>query len=103
MNQQFSFLRMRYRFQAREPMRFPPGTAANAIRGALGWALHGAGDDVYRAIFEPKQEAGTGPSGLGDLPRPFVLRAAHLNGAFFQLGEAFDVRVNVFSAIAAPP
>lgn len=84
-------------------MRFPPGTAANAIRGALGWALHGAGDDVYRAIFEPKQEVGTGPSGLGDLPRPFVLRAAHLNGAFFQFGEAFEVGVNVFSAIAAPP
>jgi hypothetical protein len=103
MNPQFSFLRMRYQFQAKEPLRFPPGMAANTIRGALGWALHGTGDDVYRAIFEPKQEAGKGPSGLGDLPRPFVLRAAHLNGRLLREGEPFSVDVNVFSAVAAPP
>lgn len=102
MNQQFSFHRLRYHFAALEPVRFPRGMAANTVRGALGWALHGASDEVYRSLFEPKQEGGTGPSGLGDLPRPFVLRASHLNGCAFEVGGEFHLDVHVFSVEAAP-
>lgn len=36
------------------------------------------------------------PSGLEEPPRPFVLRAAHLNGRRFERGETFAVDVNIF-------
>jgi CRISPR-associated endoribonuclease Cas6 len=101
MNQQFSFLRMRLQFEAREVVRFPAVTASNAVRGALGWALH-ADANVYRAIFEPKQESGEGPSGLGDLPRPFVLRASHLNGKTLAPGDTFHLDVHIFDATVVP-
>jgi hypothetical protein len=38
-------------------------------------------------MFEPTQS--TGPSGLGDLPRPFVFRARHLDGSTVAAGETF--------------
>jgi hypothetical protein len=38
-------------------------------------------------MFEPSSE--TGPSGLADLPRPFVFRAGHLDGRTVAAGETF--------------
>jgi len=38
-------------------------------------------------MFEPSQSAG--PSGLADLPRPFVFRARHLDGRTMAAGETF--------------
>jgi CRISPR-associated endoribonuclease Cas6 len=38
-------------------------------------------------MFEPSQSAG--PSGLADLPRPFVFRARHLDGRTVAAGETF--------------
>jgi hypothetical protein len=38
-------------------------------------------------MFEPSSEAG--PSGLADRPRPFVFRAAHLDGTTIAPGETF--------------
>jgi hypothetical protein len=49
----------------------------------------------YARCFQPSAAAG-GPSGLADWPRPFVLRAAHLDGARFERGEVFDFGLNVF-------
>jgi hypothetical protein len=66
------------------------------VRGALGHALHEvACTEDYKRIFEPAS-AGTGPSGLSDWPRPFVLRAAELEGRSVQPGEQFCVGVNLF-------
>jgi hypothetical protein len=101
MNQQFSFLRMRLQFEAREAVRFPAATTSNVVRGALGWALH-ADPNAYRTIFEPKQESGEGPSGLGDLPRPFVLRVAHLNGKTLEPGDTFHLDVHIFDTTVVP-
>lgn len=52
------------------------------LRGALG------------TIAKPPESRR--PSGLGDPPRPFVLRAAHLDGKQFAPGETFAVNVHIF-------
>ena len=82
----FDCFALRFRFRAKQPIRFPH-PAANAIRGALGFQLD-------PALFAP---AGTtGPSGLRNRPRPFVLRASHLDGKAIEPGEEFEFGINVF-------
>ncbi len=39
---------------------------------------------------------GTGPSGLRDWPRPFVFRAAHLDGQRFEAGQHFHFDAHLF-------
>ena len=76
---------------------FPAGSAANTLRGTLGKLLWGS--PAFSAHFAPRLS--TGPSGLADPPRPFVLRAAHLNGAVFEPGQSFHFDVNIFDSRAA--
>jgi hypothetical protein len=45
-------------------------------------------------MFEPALHGG--PSGLADPPRPFVLRASHLDGARLGSGDRFHADVHVF-------
>lgn len=71
---------------------FPAGKAGNILRGAFGKLLWGSED--FARFFAPRQEGG--PSGLADPPRPFVFRAAHLDGRAFEAGEEFHFDVNVF-------
>jgi CRISPR-associated endoribonuclease Cas6 len=78
---------VRYKFAALEPIYFPPGKAGNMLRGAFGM-LPDAG-----SIFRPQSAE---PSGLQDPPRPFVFRAAHLEGHGFKPGEAFRFDVHLF-------
>jgi hypothetical protein len=61
---------------------FPPFKAGNVIRGALG---------QIATVNESRL-----PSGLADPPRPFVLRAAHLDGERFSPGENLAFSANVF-------
>ena len=105
----FSFYAYRFQFRALEPVNFSPGSAANAFRGAFGhilrriacqpecqgadtctWREHCA----YARLFEP--EGIEGPSGFVNLPRPFVIRAAALDGRHFARGEVFSIDVHVF-------
>jgi hypothetical protein len=79
---------LRFEFEARERVWFPPGKAGNTFRGALGAILP-------EAVFSPCAE-GSGPSGLEDRPRPFVLRAEALDGRRFEPGERFGLDVSVF-------
>jgi len=80
----FRLYALQLTFLAREALSFPDGTAANRLRGAFGAMLH----KLDRApMFAPSSDAG--PSGLQDRPRPFVFRAAHLNGAGIAPGETF--------------
>ena len=105
----FSLLAFRFTFRARDPLYFPPGLAGNTLRGAFGTILRriacGPGcpappegehraDCLYVRIFEPA--ARTGPSGLADPPRPFVFRAARLDGRRFAAGEQFYFDVHLF-------
>jgi hypothetical protein len=102
---QLQFFRLRFHFEAVDPIRFPPGTTANTLRGALGNLLRGvactprcgaAQHDAgcaYARIFEPR---GTGPSGFAERPRPFVLRTRHLDGCSLDPGESFFFDIHLF-------
>jgi hypothetical protein len=92
---QFEFYRFRFVFQALDAVAFPPGGAANTLRGAFGKLLRtSAADEVYTRFFEPTSSPG--PSGLRDQPRPFVLRCSHLDGSSFAPGETFFFGMHVF-------
>ncbi len=93
--QNFEFQRVAFHFTALDALRFPAGKAANAIRGAFGLALHQtAPAGEYARLFQPR--AADGPSGLADPPRPFVFRAAQLEGRAWEAGEVFSLGVHLF-------
>ena len=87
----FGFYPLRFSFVAQERVWFPEGQAGNILRGALGHLLRET--PVYVPMFKP---SGLGPSGLRDRPRPFVLRARHLDGREFRAGERFHVGFHLF-------
>ncbi len=106
----FKLYRLRFRFLARDSLHFPPGMTANTLRGAFGNLFRRiactadcpgaktcmrAGSCAYARMFEPSAIR-PGPSGLKDWPRPFVFRAAHLDGSTVASGETFYFDVNVF-------
>ena len=89
---------LRFEFQARDAISFPPGKAANIFRGAFGDIFRRvAANAAYARMFAPRAAApDSGPSGFQDKPRPFVLRAAPLDGKRFDAGEHFTLEINVF-------
>jgi hypothetical protein len=88
---------LRFHFIAQDPLYFPVHKSGNILRGAFGLILREvAGEEDYTRLFEPKPAA-NGPSGLADLPRPFVFRAAHLDGRGVAPGEAFHFDVNLLT------
>jgi len=94
LGESFDFIALQVRFRAARPMNFPAGATANRLRGALGRNLKLLSPDAYARWFAPSSRAG--PSGLRDLPRPFVLRVGHLEGQKIEPGAAFCIRLNVF-------
>lgn len=106
----FELHAFRFRFTARDAVHFPAGKSGNILRGAFGTLFrqvacvpecHDArtcprrAECAYARLFEPSA-AGAGPSGLADWPRPFVFRAAHLEGRTCRPGELFHFDVHVF-------
>lgn len=96
---------LRFRFLAKDPIFFPVDKPGNIVRGAFGLLFRELActcdsqhreDCAYARIFEPKPAAG-GPSGFADLPRPFVIRAAHLDGRRIAPGERFHFDLNLFT------
>jgi len=86
----------RFHLSARDAIHFPSGQAGNVLRGALGSILRKiARAEDYARIFEPAA-AGAGPSGLANRPRPFVLRAALLDGRTLKPGDQFCFGLNLF-------
>jgi hypothetical protein len=105
----FSFRPLRFEFLARQSAHFPAGTVANIVRGRLGANLKQIScvpecrdarvcpfreDCVYARLFEPTGESG--PSGLMDRPRPFVIRAANLDGLSVAPGGRIAIGINLF-------
>jgi hypothetical protein len=88
----FRLCQYRFDFRALDCLYFPPGKAGNVWRGALGTILRNCGD--RECLFRPRLTGG--PSGLADPPRPFVFRAAHLDGRSFAPGDTFSIDLNVF-------
>lgn len=108
---QFVFYPLRFEFIARDSILFPPGKAANILRGAFGDIFRRLAcvphcpdartceireSCPYATVFEPLGDENS-PSGLADLPRPFVFRARHLDGHIVQPGQPFHFDINVFS------
>jgi hypothetical protein len=89
---QLDALLLRARFIPRDRLVFP-SSAAVPIRGALGFCLP-------EEVFRPHRDSG--PSGLRDAPRPFVLRVRHLDGCSFAPGESFEIGLNLFSPALLP-
>jgi hypothetical protein len=107
----FDFYRFRFHFRSTGSLYFPPYKSGNIVRGAFGSIFrklvcipqcHDAKTcDVratcpYARVFEPQAARGEGPSGLADWPRPFVFRAAHLDGRTVREGEEFHFDVHIF-------
>lgn len=94
-----SFYPLRFEFRALDPVRFPPGLASNVLRGGLGLMLRAhAPREIYERIFEPSASE-KGPSGLKNHPRPFVLRARHLDGERYERGDSFYFDVHLFDML----
>lgn len=107
----FEFHRFRFHFTSAGSIYFPPFKSGNIVRGAFGTIFRklacvpgcrdAASCDVrpscpYARVFEPQAARGEGPSGFADWPRPFVFRAAHLDGQTIRTGAAFWFDVHLF-------
>src|SRR5262249_23518703 len=93
----FNFYRLRFSFEALQPLAFPPGESGNLIRGILGRLLRQvASPEEYRDLFEPGEMVGGGPSALKARPRPFVIRCAHLDGVAISPGNRFFLDLHLF-------
>jgi hypothetical protein len=112
----FDFYSFRFVFSALDPIVFPPGQPGNILRGAFGNVFRGIAcvpgcpgarqceireSCAYARIFEPGS-ARRGPSGFLDRPRPFVFRAAYLDGRTIQPGERFWFDVHLFETRNPP-
>ena len=93
----FEFFRFRFHFRAVDAVHFPAGKSGNVIRGALGLILRDtASPSAYARLFEPGSQLGKAPSGFGDWPRPFILRADDLDGRTVPEGGRFCFDVHIF-------
>lgn len=90
----FDFFALRFHFRAAAELRFD----ANRLRGAIGKNLKRQSEVAYQRWFAPSSL--DGPSGLRDRPRPFVLRASHLEGVALPAAARFCVGLNIFDADA---
>jgi hypothetical protein len=117
----FDLQSVRFHFSARDAIQFPQGQAGNIWRGALGGVFRQiacapecpgrAGTNIrecalrssctYAQVFEPAAIS-SGPSGMADWPRPFVIRAGHLSECVLQPGAPFWLSVNLFDARNPP-
>ncbi|MFN7923695.1 MAG: CRISPR system precrRNA processing endoribonuclease RAMP protein Cas6 [Bryobacteraceae bacterium] len=106
----FELIRLRLEFLARDSLYFPPHKPGNILRGAFGHIFRSlacepacadarscarAAECSYARVFEPRP-VGVHPSGLAELPRPFVFRATHLDGRTIAPGEPFHFDLHLF-------
>ncbi len=111
----FSLYPLRFSFNATDPCHFPANGAANSLRGAFGSisrrlacvpdcpgfaglptrACPRAAECFYARVFEPPALP-IGPSGFHNRPRPFVFRAAHLDGLDIAPGAPFHFDLHLF-------
>ncbi|HWB84774.1 MAG TPA: CRISPR system precrRNA processing endoribonuclease RAMP protein Cas6 [Bryobacteraceae bacterium] len=93
----FEFHRFHFRFRALDAIHFPVGGTTNLVRGMFGALLRRtAPADAYLRLFEPGAALGASPSGFADWPRPFVIRAAHLDGVDIDVAGSFFFDIHCF-------
>lgn len=91
---EFRLARFRFVFRMLGEVRIPQGKGANIFRGALGLALRRRDECAYARLFEPVLD--TGPSGLADPPRPFVLRPQIAEGSSLPAGTSLRLDLHLF-------
>jgi hypothetical protein len=79
----FDLYPLRFRVTPRHAALLTP----NLLRGAFGSALKQLSEPDYQRFFAPSAPPGQSPSGLADLPRPFV----------FRLQDSRNIGMNVFA------
>ena len=89
----FRRARRRTSFAAPSGRSYGRSLAIRAVRRQR--SVQPAKDCVYAKMFEPRAY-GSGQARFEDQVRPFVFRAAALNGRRFETGERFTLEVNVF-------
>ncbi len=82
---------------ARRP--FPFYANGDFVRGRLGMVLY-RHPEIYRRLFRPRVESG--PSGLLDSPRPFVLRVRHLDRVMVAPGQRYEIGMHLFETREPP-
>jgi len=83
---------------------FPAGKASNILRGAFGLLFREAAEaagrpHLYDRIFQPSADdigVDKMPSGLEELPRPFVFRATHLDARTLARATEFHFDFHLF-------
>jgi hypothetical protein len=93
---EFWLERVRLEFETLDVVRFSKNGAGNSVRGALGWAMQETSREAYDRFFAPERKRGGGPSGFANPPRPFVLRAHHLEGTEYRPPQLFHVDLHLF-------
>jgi hypothetical protein len=93
LSETFDLLPLRFHCTARARVSLD----ANFLRGGLGKALRAIDQDAYHRLFTPRSS--NGPSGLRDVPRPFVFRASQRSVA---TGESFEFGFPWFDLRNAP-
>jgi hypothetical protein len=93
--QTFDFYPLRFRFATSKLRDF----SANTLRGQFGSALKTVDADAYSRFFAPR--AVSGPSGLADPPRPFVLRALGPLEAGLNLFLTREPAIELFTQVMA--
>ncbi len=108
----FVWRELTFDFTALEPVIFPRLIAGNVLRGALGILSRrvactadcpGAPECpdratcLYARFFDPAPAVSL-PSGMVDIPKPFVFRARHLDASRMEAGGEFSFGLHVFTA-----
>lgn len=86
-------MKVRFTCQVVRRLQFPV-PASNTLRGAIGFRLHEFTEDAYGEFFAPRSVQG--PSGLADPPRPFLIRAQHLDGTAWEIGQRYWFDLHLF-------
>jgi hypothetical protein len=92
----FEFFALKFSFRAKDSIFFARGKSANILRGTFGTLFQE--HPAYKDFFEPAALENA-PSGLKNLPRPFVFRTSHLDGAVLAPETEFYFQINVFCAL----
>jgi hypothetical protein len=96
--QTFDLYALRFTMVARRSVAFLAN--GDLVRGRLGMVLHNRHPEIYKRLFRPRVDSG--PSGLLDSPRPFVLRVRHLDRIMIEPGQRYEIGLHLFET-GEPP
>ncbi|NLH40172.1 MAG: CRISPR system precrRNA processing endoribonuclease RAMP protein Cas6 [Elusimicrobia bacterium] len=104
------FLRLNFSLTAIDKIFIPKNLKGNIFRGAFGLnfkKLYCQSKEIcidrcmdsnclYKRIFEPSLPADIAPSGLKNIPRPFIFTHTYEEREIIYPGESFNIGINIF-------